>query len=147
MKTLAIATAFAAACTPALSNQSVTNARVFHHTVDVLTDITSEQYVCETRDIPIYTEGEASPGDFLVGAIIGGLLGGTATDSDKGAAIGAFTGRVIAAEQGKKKIVGYRQEEICNPQQVTTQQRRSVYSHSTIRFHMDGKRYVLRFER
>ena len=84
---------------------------------------------------------------FLTGAIIGGLIGGTATESDKGAAIGAFTGGVIAAEKGKKKIVGYRTEEICNPRQVTTQERTSVYSHSTIRFYMNGKRYVLQFQK
>ena len=148
MKRLAIvAAALATSCAPAHANQSVTNVRVFHHTVDVLSEVSNEQYVCETIDVPVYTEGEANPGDFLVGAIIGGLLGGTATDSDKGAAIGAFTGGVIAAEKGKKKIIGYRQEEVCNPQQVTTQTTRPVYSHSTIRFHMNGKRYVLRFER
>jgi len=131
----------------ALANQSVSDVKVFHHTVDVLTDVTTERYICETREIPLYSEGEANLGDFLTGAIIGGLIGGTATESDKGAAIGAFTGGVIAAEKGKKKIVGYRTEEICNPRQVTTQERTAVYSHSTIRFYMNGKRYVLRFER
>ena len=131
----------------ALANQSVSDVKVFHHTVDVLTDVTTERYICETREIPLYSEGEANLGDFLTGAIIGGLIGGTATESDKGAAIGAFTGGVIAAEKGKKKVVGYRTEEICNPRQVTTQEQTSVYSHSTIRFYMDGKRHVLRLKK
>lgn len=147
MKRLAIAAAFAMACTPAVANQSVTNVRVFHHTVDVVHDVTTQQYVCETISVPVYTEGEANPGDFLVGAIIGGLLGGTVTDSDKGAAVGAFTGGVIAAEKGKKKIAGYREQEVCNTENVTTQQLMPTYSHSTIRFHLDGKRYVVRFVR
>ena len=148
MKLLALTASVAlVACAPALANESVSDVKVFHHTVDVLTDVTTERYICETREIPIYSEGEANLGDFLTGAIIGGLIGGTATESDKGAAIGAFTGGVIAAEKGKKRIVGYRTEEICNPRQVTTQERTAVYSHSTIRFYMNGKRYVLRFER
>jgi uncharacterized protein YcfJ len=138
---------FALSTSAALANQSVSDVKVFHHTVDVLTDVTTERYICETREIPLYSEGEANLGDFLTGAIIGGLIGGTATESDKGAAIGAFTGGVIAAEKGKKRIVGYRTEEICNPRQVTTQERTAVYSYSTIRFYMNGKRYVLRFER
>lgn len=147
MKRLAIAAILAAAYTPAFANQNVSDVRVFHHTVDVLTEVVTEGYKCDMVDVPIYSEGEANPGDFLVGAIIGGLLGGTVTDSDKGAAVGAFTGGVIAAEKGKKKVVGYRQKEICNKQNIVKQTTKPIYSHSTIRFYMDGKRYVLRFEK
>jgi len=137
----------ALACMPAYANQSVTDVRVFHHTKTISTPIQSEQYVCNMVDVPVYTEGEARLGDFLTGAIIGGLLGGTVTDSDKGAAVGAFTGGVIAAENGKKKITGYRQQEVCNREIITVNQSQNVYSHSTIRFFMNGKRYVLTFQR
>lgn len=147
MKRIAIATALVLVASPVLANQSVTDVRVFHHTKTISTPIQSEQYVCNTVDVPVYSEGQASVGDFLTGAIIGGLIGGTASNSDKGAAIGAFTGGVIAAENGKKKIVGYRQQEVCNKEIITVRQQQEVYSHSTIRFHMDGKRYVLQFQR
>lgn len=147
MKRIAIATALVLVASPVLANQSVTDVRVFHHTKTISTPIQSEQYVCNTVDVPVYSEGQASVGDFLTGAIIGGLIGGTASNSDKGAAIGAFTGGVIAAENGKKKVVGYRQQEVCNKEIITVRQQQEVYSHSTIRFHMDGKRYVLQFQR
>lgn len=129
----------------AAAADNVTDVRVFHHTVNVLEDVVTEKYKCDIVDVPIYAEGEAKPGDFLLGAIIGGLLGGTVTDSDKGAAVGAFTGGVIAAEKGKKKVVEYRQQEVCNKQEVVQQISTPVYSHSTIRFYLDGKRYVVKF--
>lgn len=135
------------AVSPVYANQNVENVRVFHHTKTITIPTETEQYVCEIVDVPVYGQGEANLGDFLTGAIIGGLIGGTATDSDKGAAVGAFTGGVIAAEKGKKKIVGYKQQEICNKKFVTIREQQEVYSHSTIRFFMNGKRYVLQFQR
>ena len=148
MKKLALIGVLSAlAYTPAYANESVSNVRVFHHTKTIHQPVETKQYVCNTIDVPMYSEGQASVGDFLTGAIIGGLIGGTASNSDKGAAIGAFTGGVIAAEKGKKQIVGYRQTEVCNEERVVIGQQSQVYSHSTIRFFMNGKRYVLTFQR
>ena len=148
MKTSSLsAMVLALSASTAFANQNVEDVRVFHHTKTISTPIQSEQYVCNTVDVPVYSEGQASVGDFLTGAIIGGLIGGTASNSDKGAAIGAFTGGVIAAENGKKKVVGNRQQEVCNKEIITIRDQQEVYSHSTIRFFMNGKRYVLNFQR
>ena len=57
--------------------------------------------------------------------IIGGLLGGTVSGKDRGAAAGAVIGGLMAADQGqqtKRVIVGYRSEQQCNLVQVNTEQ-------------------------
>jgi uncharacterized protein YcfJ len=84
------------------------------------TTVSVPSNTCRDVEVPIYGEmqGQTSnSGDVLLGAIIGGLFGGTATNSDAGAAIGAFTGAVIAGENGKSNtiqvITGYSLERRC----------------------------------
>lgn len=104
---------------------------------------------CFEVDVPIYGKvgGGASAGDVLGGMIIGGLIGKGATGKDNGAAAGAVIGGMIAADknQGQQGIVGYRQETRCETKyNYSTEE---VYSHSTITFWDNGKKYVLRFNR
>ena len=106
---------------------------------------------CNMVDVPIYgtTQGSgASGGDVLTGMIIGGLLGKGASGNDKGAAAGAVIGGIIAADKKKsnRTIIGYRQDLQCH--NVTTQHytnERRVYSHSIIRWRINGKEYTARF--
>ena len=100
--------------------------------------------------VPIYQQSQSSNGaEVLLGAILGGLAVGTATESDKGAAIGALGGAIIAGENSKKnkKIVGFKTERHCGDYVVYHNSESEVYSHSTIRFYIDDKRYVLKFMR
>ena len=76
---------------------------------------------CQIVDVPIYKEvvtgGGANGGDVLGGMIIGGLLGKGASGNDKGAAVGAILGGMVAADKKQKKetvIVGYKQQKQCS---------------------------------
>jgi uncharacterized protein YcfJ len=99
--------------------------------------------------VPIYQQSQgATGGEALLGAILGGLALGTATDSDKGAAIGAIGGAIIANESAKSpKVTGYKTERHCGDVTVYQNTNVEVYSHSTIRFYIDGKRYVVPFKK
>ena len=84
----------------------------------------------------------------VLGAILGGLIGGTASGKDSGAAIGALGGAIVANENAKgPKVTGYRLERQCQDVTVYQDSQIEVYSHSTIRFFVDGKRYVVPFQR
>ena len=86
---------------------------------------------CGVVDVPIYETrrtGEASSGDALVGAIIGGVIGnqfGGGKGKDAMTVLGAIVGADKVNKNGKQQtvIVGYRQEEKC----------RSVYTDKVIK--------------
>ena len=75
--------------------------------------------VCKDMEIPIYGEGTAGKtksGDLLLGMILGGITGKVLIGNDKGAAIGAIGGSLIANDKAQKPnqiIVGYKQERRC----------------------------------
>ena len=76
------------------------------------------------------------------------FVGGTASGKDSGAAIGALGGAIVANESAKgAKVTGYRLERQCNDVTVYQNTNIEVYSHSTIRFYIDGKRYVVPFQK
>ena len=72
---------------------------------------------CYMVDVPVYGQqgGGASSGDVLGGMILGGILGKGASGNDKGAAVGAILGGMVAADnkQNQQSIIGYRQQEKC----------------------------------
>ena len=113
--------------------------------------IPNTEQVCNWVDVPIYgqTGGGASAGDVLGGMIIGGLIGKGVTNKDNGAAAGAVIGGMIAADkkQSKETIIGYRQERQCKDYTRYDEVSEEVYSHSTVTFYSDGKKYVLRFKK
>ena len=128
MKYLIATAAILVACT---ANAEVSNIKVF-----------------EDVQVPVYQQGQSNGGDVLLGAILGGLIGGTATGKDEGAAIGAIGGAIIADQNANKpKVSGYRLERQCNDVTVYRNSNVEVYSHSTVRFYLDGKRYVVPFQK
>ena len=76
---------------------------------------------CQTVEVPIYSNvgGQASTGDTVFGALIGGALGnqvGGGKGKDAMTVLGAIIGADVAnkrAVTGQRQIVGYRQEENC----------------------------------
>lgn len=127
------------------------NSQIQDHYRNETVSVPINVYECSNVDVPIYREQRngASGGDVLAGMIIGGILGKGLTGDDSGAAAGAVMGGVVAADRGnsEQQIVGYRTERQCYDVVVYEEKRQSVYSHSTITFTVDGKRYTVEFKR
>lgn len=152
MKYLVSALALAAMTTPALANE-VKDIRVFDHNKIIYKQVPEIETVCRDVKRPVYEtvqrQGNAAEGA-LIGMIIGGLIGKGATGDDGGAAAGAVMGGLVGADKGGKpkneqRIIGYEITEQCNKVTTTDYQEVEVYSHSTIRFYLNGERYVLEF--
>ena len=154
-KISAVALTAIALASPVYANGKVTDVRVFDHTKTMRVDTPTTQRVCENMDVPIYgtttRQGNAS-GGALIGMLLGAAGGKAVTGDDKGAAIGAIMGGLVGADKGaqpkqSQTIVGYKQELVCNDVTSVSNQLVDVYSHSTIRFYIDGRRYVLKFQK
>ena len=154
-KISAIAAAMIAMSTPALADGKITDVRVFDHTKTMRVSTPTTQRVCQDMDVPIYgtttQQGNASAGA-LIGMLLGAACGKAVTGNDKGAAVGAIMGGLVGAYKGaqpkqSQTIVGYKQELVCNDVTSVSNQLVDVYSHSTIRFYVDGRRYVLKFQK
>ena len=155
MKKILLAAAAATALTsPALAEGKLTDIRVFDHTKTMRVSTPTTQRVCQNMDVPIYdttSQGNAS-GGALIGMLLGAAGGKAVTGNDKGAAIGAIMGGLVGADKGaqpkqSQTIVGYKQELVCNDVTSVSNELVEVYSHSTIRFYIDGRRYVLKFQK
>lgn len=142
-----ITTAFVFAASSA--SAQVSKVKVYDHTKIVTESVPVSETRCQDVKVPIYQQGgNASGGDVLLGAILGGLIGGTASGKDSGAAIGALGGAIVANESAKgPKVTGYEIQRQCNDVTVYQNSNVEVYSHSTIRFFVDGKRYVVDFQK
>ena len=142
-----ITTAFLFAATTA--SAEVSKVKVYDHTKVVTQSVPVSETRCQDVKVPIYQQGgNASGGDVLLGAILGGLIGGTASGKVSGAAIGALGGAIVANESAKgAKVTGYEIQRQCGDVTVYQNSNVEVYSHSTIRFFVDGKRYVVPFQR
>ncbi len=146
---LAMVTATAAAA------DTVDRVKVYDHTTTIVTQVPKTETRCRWKQIPIYQDtvekGDAA-GGALAGMIIGGILGKGVSGNDDGAAAGAVIGGLIGADKGSKSttkrvIVDYKDEKQCSEEVVYIDQRQERYSHSTIRFYLNGKRYVVEFIR
>lgn len=144
-----------AAATPAMANERVTNVKVFDHTKTIVQYTPVTSYVCNDVKKPVYgnvrKQGNAAEGA-LAGMIIGGLLGKGVTGDDSGAAAGAIFGGLVGADKGakprnSKEIIGYEIVESCKEVTNNRKEYVEVYSHSTIRFFVNGNRYVLDFQK
>ena len=131
------------------------NVRVFDHVKTITQQVPTTKRECWEQKKPVYStykkEGDAA-GGALAGMIIGGILGKGVTGDDGGAAAGAIVGGLIGADKGSKprterEIIGYEYVETCENVTLYYDKKTEVYSHSTIRFFIDGKRYVVEFQR
>ena len=154
-KISAVAATAIALAAPAYAGGKITDVRVFDHTKTIRMSTPTTQRVCQDMDVPIYgtttRQGNAS-GGALIGMILGAAGGKAVTGNDKGAAIGAIMGGLVGADKGaqpkqSQTIVGYKQELVCNDVTSVSNELVDVYSHSTIRFYVDGRRYVLKFQK
>ena len=154
-KISAVALTAIALASPVYAEGKLTDVRVFDHTKTMRVSTPTTQRVCENMDVPIYgtttQQGNASAGA-LIGMLLGAAGGKAVTGDDKGAAVGAIMGGLVGADKGaqpkqKQRVVGYKEELVCNDVTSVSSQLVDVYSHSTIRFYVDGVRYVLKFQK
>jgi uncharacterized protein YcfJ len=102
---------------------------------------------CYEVEVPVYGDvGGSRTEDIIGGAIIGGIIGNQIGDSKGNGAAGAVIGGLIGNNAGKKQgVVGYRKENRCETKyNYTTEE---VYSHSTVTFYDNGKKYTLRYNK
>ena len=139
---------------PTLADERV-QGRVTDHYRTITEQVERHDNRCEMIDVPIYEEhrrGGNAAGGALLGMIIGGATGKVITGKDNGAAAGAVIGGIIGADQGSRghtdrRIVGYRQEKYCTDEVWYEPVEKNVYSHSTLVFTIDGKRYSIDFNK
>ena len=151
MKYLIVTAAILAASS---AHADVSKVKVFDHTKVITQSVPVTETRCSEIQVPIYEtvtrQGNAAEGA-LLGMIIGGISGKAISGKDDGAAAGAIIGGLIGADKGstrtEQRIIGYNIEQQCNNVNVYQNSSVEVYSHSTIRFYLDGKRYVLRFDK
>ena len=117
---------------------TITNVTPNYQTINTPTT----QQVCNTVEVPVYgrSGGQASTGDTLFGALIGGALGnqvGGGKGKDAATVLGAIIGADVANKRsGSNQIIGYRQEQRCNNvTSYTSQQQLKNYS---IRYEWNG---------
>lgn len=151
MKSLVLVTALVAA-SPAMAQDKVQATVIDHYKVEVQ----SEPYTknkCVMVDVPVYgtnqRQGNAAEGA-LLGMIIGGVLGKGVSGNDDGAAAGAVIGGLIGADKGAKPkservVTGYKKEQRCENVVHYRDVEKTVYSHSIVKFEVDGFLYEVPF--
>lgn len=156
MKKLILTALFASSISSTAYAEQV-NARVEDHYTTIYDTVEVIDRRCEMIDVPVYAtrrveRNGGAAGNALLGMIIGGAVGKGLTGKDNGAAAGAVMGGIIGADQGSKLkteqyVQGYRREKSCTDAVTYKEVPKSVYSHSTLRFTSNGKRYKIDFAR
>ena len=129
---------FFSASAKADGNDSLKN--IEHHFLSVIEQTPYSVEVCKN----VRVNGDKT-GDTLTGAIIGGIIGNNVTkDLPDGGTAGAILGGILGhmnsdAKSGTKRV--------CNIETRYEEVQKKIYSHSTITFWSDGKRYTLRFKK
>jgi len=139
--------------TAAVAKERISDVVVFDHNKTVIQSTPVKSRECYNVEVPIYetvTRNGNAAGGALLGMLIGGAIGKGVTGKDDGAAAGAIMGGLIGADKGsqpktEQRITGYKQERKCEDVMIYQDTEVEVYSHSTIRFYIDGKRYVVDF--
>ena len=97
---------------------------------------------CKIVEVPIYGgRSQASTGDTIVGAIIGGAIGnqvGGGSGKDAATVLGAIIGADVANKRAtqQQQIIGYREEQTCN--NVTYYETQEEIKNYTIRYEWRG---------
>ena len=112
---------------------TITNVTPNYQTISTPTT----QQVCNVVEVPVYgRNGQASTGDTVLGAIIGGAIGnqfGGGSGKDAATVLGAIVGADVANKKGgQQQIIGYRQEQRCN--NVTSYSTQQQIQNYTIRY-------------
>ena len=89
----------------------------------------------------------ATPVDTLFGAIIGGVVGnqfGNGSGKDVATVLGAIVGAEAITNNSNNQTGVQRQ---CQTETRYEETQRNAYSHSTVTFRTEGKKYTLKFQK
>ena len=115
------------------------NGTIMDHYKTVITQSPYKVEVC--RDVSV--SGDKT-GDTLKGAIIGGIIGNNVGNVDNGGALGAVIGGMIGHNNSKATGGTKRQ---CSIETRYQEESQEVYSHSTITFYDNGRKYTLKYNK
>lgn len=143
MKPLVLASCLLVA-TPALA-ENVRGVTEDHYK----TVIEQEPYRVEVcKDVKVPIKGGTNTEGAIIGGIIGGVIGnqfGGGSGKEAATGVGALTGAIIGGQN--KGNQGYRTERQCQIETRYEEKKKTVYSHSTIKFWANGETYTLRFQK
>ena len=115
------------------------NGTITDHYKTVITQSPYKVEVC--RDVSV--SGDKT-GDTLKGAIIGGIIGNNVGNVENGGALGAVIGGMIGHNNSKATGGTKRQ---CSIETRYQEESQEVYSHSTITFYDNGRKYTLKYNK
>ena len=140
MKHLLVAGVLLTAATPAFAET------VRDHYKTVIEQQPYSVEVCKNVRVP--QKGENNTEGAIVGGLLGGIIGnqfGKGDGKDAMTGIGAITGAIIGGQdKGPRNYTTQRQ---CQTETRYEETQREVYSHSTVTFYADGKKYTLKFQK
>ena len=131
--------------TMASNPYSADTAVIFDHYKNVIQQTPYRVEVCQDRVQPA---GDGSATNELVGALFGGAIGnsfGKGDGKDAMTLFGALMGASIAHDEELKNNPGTKTVTVCDVQTRYEESTSKVYSHSTITFSSNGKKYSLDF--
>jgi len=92
-----------------------------------------------TVEVCTQGNGKSKLGNFLEGAIIGGIIGNNVPGENGGGALGAIVGGALNAENNTGPQ--------CQTETRYNEEQQTIYSHSTITFTYEGRQQTLRFNK
>ena len=138
MKKLILSTVAVLAASPAFAHHTggtTVEGTIKNHFRTQIVRVPHTVQICEQQQ-------GADAGDVLGGMIIGGVFGKALSGNDQGAGVGAVIGGMIAAEENQGST-----NTVCRNQTTYTEETRETYTHSTMEFWLDGKKFIVNFNR
>ena len=116
------------------------NTQIQDHYKNIIYKTPSNVEVCYDRQV----SGDKT-GDTIMGAIIGGAIGNNVTKNlpdggTAGAILGGLLGNMNSNASGGTRTV-------CKTETRYSEESKTMYSHSTIKFEYHGKMYTLKFKK
>ena len=144
-KLIALFTIALSTTTMASNPYSTDTAVVFDHYKNVIQQTPYRVEVCQDR---VQHSGDGSATNELVGALFGGAIGnsfGKGDGKDAMTLFGALMGASIAHDEELKNNPGTKTVTVCDVQTRYEESTSKVYSHSTITFSSNDRKYSLDF--
>jgi uncharacterized protein YcfJ len=129
----------------AMASTPIQNGVVIDNYKTIIKQIPYRVEVCQDRVQPA---GDGSATNELVGALFGGAIGnsfGKGDGKDAMTLFGALMGASIAHDEELKNNPGTKTVTVCDVQTRYEESTSKVYSHSTITFSSNGRKYSLDF--